>query len=35
MSAERSITTLLAFACALQAIAQDDVLHLLYMLLTD
>ncbi|HEY8801889.1 MAG TPA: DUF4158 domain-containing protein, partial [Candidatus Dormibacteraeota bacterium] len=35
MPAERGIATLLAFACALQATAQDDVLDVLEMLLTD
>src|SRR6266849_9291244 len=35
MPAERAIATLLAFACALQADAQDDVLDVLDMLLTD
>src|SRR5438105_15812498 len=35
MPAERGIATLLAFACALQATAQDDVLDVLDMLLTD
>ncbi len=35
MPAERGIATLLAFACALQATAQDDVLDVLDVLLTD
>jgi len=35
MPAERGIATLVAFACALQASAQDDVLDVLDMLLTD
>jgi hypothetical protein len=35
MPAERGIATLLAFACALQAYAHDDVLDVLDMLLTD
>ena len=35
MPAERGMATLLAFACALQADAQDDVLDVLDMLLTD
>jgi len=35
MPAERGIATLLAFACALQATAQDDALDVLDMLLTD
>jgi hypothetical protein len=35
MPAERGIATLLAFACALQATTQDDVLDVLDMLLTD
>ena len=35
MPAERAIATLLAFACALQATAQDDVVDVLEMLLTD
>src|SRR6266849_4112235 len=35
MPAERGIATLVAFACALQASAQDDVLDVLEMLLTD
>jgi len=35
MPAERGIATLLAFACALQATAQDDVVDVLDMLLTD
>ncbi len=35
MPAERGIAKLLAFACTLQATAQDDVLDVLDMLLTD
>jgi TnpA family transposase len=35
MPAERGIATLLAFACTLQATAQDDVLDVLDVLLTD
>jgi hypothetical protein len=35
MPAERGIATLVAFDCALQANAQDDVLDVLEMLLTD
>src|SRR6266851_4075976 len=35
MPAERAIATLLAFACALQATAQDDVVDVLDMPLTD